>query len=294
MNLRDLQYLVSVAKYRHFGKAAEACNVSQPSLSMQIKKLEDTLGVQLFERTNKHVMVTSIGKEIAIRAKKILCDAEEIEKFAKTHHDPFAGEIRIGAFPTLAPYFFPNIVPKIIKALPKLKLLLVEEKTDILINKIQQGEIDAAFLALPVEGDDLENVPLFDDPFLLAVPSSHSLAHELEVRQSDIVNNELLLLEDGHCLRSQALEVCRAMKAGEHQDFRATSLETLRQMVASGIGITLIPKLAVQKHKDIKYIPFMSPSPSRTIGLAWRKTSARITCFQKIAKIASKVYSAES
>lgn len=290
MNLRDLQYLVSVAELRHFGKAAEACNVSQPSLSMQIKKLEDTLGVQLFERTNKHVMVTEIGNEIVKRAKKLLCDAEEIKEFASAHQDPFAGKIRIGAFPTLAPYFFPYIVPKIRKMLPKLRLLLVEEKTDILVNKIIQGELDAAFLALPVEGDELESLPLFEDPFLLAVPIHHPLADNKQISQADIINNDLLLLEDGHCLRSQALEICRVMRVGEYQDFRATSLETLRQMVASGTGITLIPEIAVRKQKDIKYIPFKKPSPSRKIGLVWRRTSARTVCFQKIAQIAAKQF----
>lgn len=288
MNLRDLHYLVTVAENRHFGKAAELCHVSQPSLSVQIKKLEETLGIQLFERTNKHVMVTAIGKDIVERAKKLLRDAEEIKAVAKAHHNPFAGQIRIGAFPTLAPYFFPHIIPKLRKALPDLKLLLVEEKTEILVNKIQQGEIDAAFLALPIEGEGLHSLPLFDDPFLLAVPSTHPLANKKRIKQSDILEDELLLLEEGHCLRSQALEVCHAMKVGEYQDFRATSLETLRQMVASGIGITLMPQLAAHKHKDITYIPFAPPSPSRSIGLVWRKTSALTACFQKIGKIAAK------
>ncbi|MBL4596799.1 MAG: LysR family transcriptional regulator [Robiginitomaculum sp.] len=290
MNLRDLKYLVAVADNKHFGKAAKISHVSQPALSMQVQKLESELGVQLLERTNKTVMVTEIGKDIVERARKIIQETEEIKAIAKTHQDPFAGRIRLGAFPTLAPYFFPTIVPKISKALPKLKLFLVEEKTEQLLDQLKNGTLDAAIIALPVHGEQLQTLPLFEDEFLLAVHAKHHLAKRKRVDQSNLEGEPLLLLEEGHCLRNHALVVCSLMQTSEVQDFRATSLETLRQMVASSIGITLIPKIAVQKHKDISYIPFTAPAPSRTIVLVWRKTSARGACFEKIGQLIHAIY----
>ena len=284
MNLRDLQYLTAVADHEHFGKAARACNTSQPTLSMQLKKLEETLGVQLFERTNRQVMITPVGEEIAQRARRILREAEEIKAVAKTAQDPYAGEFRLGAFPTLAPYFLPQAVPAIRKKLPKLKLLLIEEKTESLVERLRAGTLDAALLALPVHEDALETMHLFDDAFLLAVPRGHPLAKRNTIRQSDIADERLLLLEDGHCLRAQALEVCSMTGASENQEFRATSLETLRYMVASGVGITLIPEMAMKKGDGIAYIPFARPAPSRSIGLAWRKSSARLLCIKTLAE----------
>ncbi|MES2983745.1 MAG: LysR substrate-binding domain-containing protein [Pseudomonadota bacterium] len=283
MNLRDLQYLVAVADHQHFSKAAQACHVSQPTLSMQLKKLEDYLGVQLLERSNKKVMVTPIGKIVVERARRMMQEAHAIEQVAKAAQDPYSGDFRLGAFPTLAPYFLPRIAPLIRKKLPKLKLLLIEEKTAQLLERLQAGTLDAALVALPVESDTLTTAPLFDDPFLLAVPLGHALAKRRTIRQHDIEDEPLLLLEDGHCLRNQALAVCSLIGASEHQDFRATSLETLRQMVASGVGITLIPELAMKKNDGIAYIPFSSPTVSRTIGLAWRKTSARQPCIDRLA-----------
>jgi len=285
MNLRDLEYLVAVADRKHFGKAAEHCHVSQPTLSMQLKKLEEYLGVQLFERTNKHVMITEAGEKIAERARQILRNAEEIKEIGKTAQDCYAGDFRLGAFPTLAPYFLPLAVPKITKKFPKLKLLLIEEKTEQLLDGLKAGSMDAALIALPIKDDDLESAPLFNDPFFLAVPLGHPLAKRKSINQNEIKGEHLLLLEDGHCLRSQALEVCSMIGASEQQDFRATSLETLRQMVASGIGITLIPKLAMKKNDGIAYIPFAKSAPSRTIGLVWRKTSARKSCIEAMIGI---------
>ncbi len=284
MNLNKFKYLIAVAEYKHFGRAAKSCFVSQPALSMQLQKLETELGVQLFERTNKNVMITAVGKDIVKRAKQLLQDVNEIKEIARAYHDPFAGELRLGAFPTLAPYFFPSIVPQIKQSLPELKLLLVEEKTDKLLQKIKNGEIDAAFLALGFEDDKgLETLPLFDDPFLLAVPTNHLLANRKKIKLADIAGEKLLLLEDGHCLRSQALSVCSLVGA-KQQEFRATSMETLRQMVASGVGITLIPKLARKDNDGIAYVDFSKPYPSRTICLVWRKTSPRIQCFKQIAE----------
>lgn len=282
MNLRDLQYLTAVADLRHFGQAAARCNISQPTLSMQLKKLEETLGVQLFERNNKQVMVTPIGEEIAQHARHILREAQEIKEIAKTAQDPLAGEFRLGAFPTLAPYFLPLAVPAIRKKLPKLKLLLLEEKTEALLERLKAGTLDAALLALPIEKDGLETTLLFNDQFLLAVPLNHPLAKRKTILQNDIAHERLLLLEDGHCLRSQALEFCH-MAGAEEQEFRATSLETLRQMVAAGSGITLMPRMSMRKGDGIVYIPFAGNAPSRSIGLVWRKTSPRKPCIEAIA-----------
>lgn len=291
MNLRDLQYLVAVAEHRHFGKAADQCHTSQPTLSMQLKKLEETLGVQLFERTSKKVMITPIGETITAKARHILQESRDIRELAKAAQDPFAGEFRLGAFPTLAPYFLPIAVPAIHKSLPKLKLLLVEEKTPLLLERLKAGTLDAAFLALPIEEDGLETLPLFEDPFLLAVSPKHALAKRKHVSQRDLKGEQLLLLEDGHCLRSQALEVCSLIGSSEHQDFRATSLETLRQMVAAGVGITLMPQLAIGKDTSVRYIPFDGLAPSRTIGLVWRETSARSICIDAIKNIIATLVS---
>ncbi len=282
MNLRDLQYLVAVAELGHFGKAALQCNTSQPTLSMQLKKLEDYLGVQLIERSNKRVMMTPIGESIAAQANTILQHSADIHALAKAAQDPFAGEFRLGAFPTLAPYYLPVAVPAIHQALPRLKLLLVEEKTPLLLERLKTGALDAAFLALPVEEEWAESVPLFDDPFLLAVPHHHPLAKRKQVTQRDLQDERLLLLEDGHCLRSQALAVCSLTGAAEQQEFRATSLETLRQMVGAGVGITLMPQLAAGKEKSVKYLPFAGLAPSRTIGLVWRKHTARKACIERV------------
>jgi len=290
MNLRDLLYLAAVAKHLHFGRAAEECNISQPTLSMQLKKLEDTLGVQLFERTNKSVMLTPIGKDITQRAERILSEAAQIRTLAKASKDPFAGEIRLGIFPTLAPYLLPTLMPKLKKQFPKLNILLVEEKTPLLIEKLTSGELDAAILAMPV-ANDFAQMRLFEEPFLLAVPSSHKLAGKKSIALSDISNETMLLLEDGHCLREQALEVCHMIGAGESKNFRATSLETLRHMVASGGGITLIPKLAtLDGDLNLRYVHFKKPAPSRTIGLYWRKTSAREPLLKEIGAGMQKQY----
>ncbi|MGE3622775.1 MAG: LysR substrate-binding domain-containing protein [Bdellovibrionales bacterium] len=289
MNLRDLQYLVAVADHRHFGKAAADCHISQPTLSMQLKKLEDYLGAQLIERSRRQVAMTPVGAEIVQRARGLLRESEEIRNLARMAQDPYAGDLRLGAFPTLAPYFLPMAVPAIHKALPKLKLLLVEEKTAALLDRLKAGMLDAALLALPAKLDGLESAALFDDPFLLAVPHDHALAGRKYVRAHDLKGEKLLLLEDGHCLRSQALDACSTVGASEYGEFRATSLETLRQMVAAGVGITLIPGMAAGKDKAVTYISFGDSGPYRTIGLVWRKQAARKECIRKIAGLLKAV-----
>ncbi|MES2204366.1 MAG: DNA-binding transcriptional regulator OxyR [Pseudomonadota bacterium] len=284
MNSRDLEYLVALSNLKHFGKAAEACFVSQPALSMQIKKLEESLGVQLLERTNKSVLLTDHGVIIAERAKQILHQIDEIKEIAKSAKDPLRGEIRIGIFPTLAPYLLPLIIPSLSKIYPKLSFYLIEEQTSALIEQLKEGKIHAAFLALPVDEKNFDHVKLFDEEFLLAVPINHRLAKLKTIKQKDLENENLLLLEQGHCMRDQALDLCHRMNIAENQNFRATSLETLRQMVAAGVGITLMPKLACIPNRTLTYIPFSTPKPMRTIGLFWRNSSAKQLLLKQISE----------
>ncbi len=284
MNIRDLKYLIAVAREQHFARAAEKSFVSQPTLSMQIKKLEDELGVQIFERSQKNFLVTAVGKEIIKKAEIILCEAEEIKNIAKNSLDPASGELRVGAFPTLASYFFPNFVGKFSKKFRKLKLLLIEEKTEELLKKLKNGEIDAAFIALPLGDNSFESHKIFSEEFLLAVPKNHELAKKKNVQTKDLKGKTLMLLEDGHCLRNQALEACSMLGAFEQQDFKASSLETLRQMVINGSGITLMPEIAARKADKISYIK-INNAPKRTIGLVWRKNSSRKELMKEIAKI---------
>lgn len=283
MNIKDLRYFLAVAELQHFGQAAEQCCVSQPTLSGQIKKLEQELGVTLLERTNRRVMLTDIGEQVARSARRILREVDTIHEVARSSHDPLSGSFRLGAFPTLSTYIFPSLVPKVKQSLPDLRLILIEEKTAILLEKLRKGDIDAALLALPVHDDYLVSQPLFDDEFLLAVPPEHPLANAQSVDQKALKNHRLLLLEEGHCLRDQALEICGLNGIAEEQDFRATGLETLRQMVKAGSGITFMPSIAVQKDETgIHYVPFTSPAPIRTIGLVWRKTTARQQLIDKL------------
>lgn len=279
MNLRDLRYLVALADHKHFGRAAEASFVSQPTLSTQIRKLEDELGVALVERAPRRVMLTPVGREIAERARRVLADVGQMTEIARRSQDPEAGTVRLGLFPTLAPYLLPHVLPRIRARFPRLELLLVEEKTDQVLARLRDGRLDAGLLALPLHDDQLHAEPLFEEPFVLAVPEGHPLARrEKPLDLHDLDDQHLLLLEEGHCLRDQALDVCRAAGASERDGFRATSLETLRQMVAAGVGITLLPTLAVQPpvppSPDVRLLPFKGRAPSREIAMVWRRSSA--------------------
>lgn len=286
MNIRDLRYFAAVAELKHFGKAAEKCCVTQPTLSGQIKKLEEQLEVKLFERTNRRVVMTETGRQIYEVAIRILKEVEKIKEISQNSHDPMSGKFRLGAFPTLAMYIFPSLVPKVKKEMPDLRLILMEEKTALLIEKLRNGEIDAALLALPVNEDFLVCQKLFDDEFYLAVPGGHELTGYKKIDQKQLKKYPLLLLEEGHCLRDQALEVCQLHGLGEEHDFKATGLETLRQMVKAGTGITFMPEIAIKEKEDgICYIPFVSPPPVRTIGLVWRKTSQRQLVIEKLAEM---------
>jgi LysR family hydrogen peroxide-inducible transcriptional activator len=287
MNLRALQYFVKLADLRHFSKAAEACFVSQPTLSTQIRKLEEELGVQLVERSPKNNMLTPVGEEIASRAKLVLSDIEQIRAVARRSGNPADGVLRLGLFPTLAPYFLPHVVPEVRRLFPNLKLQLAEEKTEDILRLLQQGDLDAALLALPITGDGLELEVLFDEPFVLALPADHPLVKTPHIGMDDLNGNELLLLEEGHCLREHALEVCALAGAHERVDFHATSMETLRQMVAAEVGITLMPILAVKppiaETGNIVIRHFDDPQPSRTIALVWRSSSALSEFFHELA-----------
>lgn len=278
MNFRDLGYLVAVGEYGHFGQAAEACFVSQPTLSTQIKKLERELGVQLIERTTKAARLTDVGAKVVERAKVVLDQEGAIRDIALQAQDPESGSIRMGLFPTLAPYLLPHVVPALRDRFPRMEFLLVEEKTEVLVTALGNGELDAAFIARPIPGDGFEEEYLFTEPFFLAVPGNHRWAQRSEPVEVDELSTEpILLLEEGHCLRDQALSVCQMAGATERVGFRATSMETLRQMVAAEVGVTLLPELAVQppvpEPDNVSIIPFTDPAPNREIGLYWRPTS---------------------
>lgn len=289
MNLRDLKYLVALAEHRHFGRAAEASFVSQPTLSMQIRKLEEEFGVALVERTSRKVMMTPIGLEILAHARNVVDEIEIMRNLARSSQDPSTGRIRLGAFPTLGPYFLPLAVPALRAAFPALELYLIEEKSDVLVTQLKEGKLDAALLALPLHDDRITSEPLFDERFLLAAPEGDPLAKAKQVRTSDLVDHSLLLLEDGHCLRDQALEVCRMSGARERAGFRATSLETLRQMVAAGMGMTLLPELAVREGQPtpdgMVVRAFDGAQPVRTIALAWRSSAPSAAFFRQLAQV---------
>ncbi len=278
MNLRDLSYFIALADHLHFGRAAAASFVSQPTLSTQIRKLEEELGVTLVERAPRNVMLTPAGRDVAARARRIVADVEEMREAARRSQDPEAGTVTLGLFPTLGPYLLPHVVQDIRRRFPRLELLLVEEKSDVLLERLQQGRLDAALLALPVNDDQLEVEFLFEEPFVLAVPESHPLAGRGPLSLGDLADERLLLLADGHCLRDQALDVCQMAGAAEKAEFQATSLETLRQMVAANVGVTLLPTLAVKppvaRPDNIRLVDFRAPAPSRRIAMVWRRSTA--------------------
>lgn len=287
MNLRDLRYLVALADERHFGRAAERCYVSQPTLSAQVRKLEEYLGVPLVERQPRRVTLTEAGEKIVERARRLLLEADAIVELAKTDRDPLSGALKLALIPTVGPYLLPHVARRLKRDLPRLKLMLYEYQTAPLLERLRAGEIDMGILALPVPLDGLEAEPLYDEPFTLAVPAGHRLADQERVRVEDLKGEALLLLEDGHCLRDQALEVCSRVRVQEEQDYRATSLETLRQMVAAGHGVTLLPQLAVDSPvgsaRGLRAKPFVRPAPARTIGAVWRKSTTRTPAIAAIA-----------
>ena len=289
IKLKDLRYLLAVADTRHFGKAAQRCFVSQPTLSAQLRKLEEYLGVPLIERQPRRVALTDAGEAIAARARRMVEASDEISSLANALRDPLAGKLRVALLPTIGPYLLPLVSLKLRKALPRLDLLLYEYQTQPLLEKLQHGEIDVGILALPIHSEGLESRPLYEEPFVLAVPDHHRLARQKQVRVADLESETLLLLEEGHCLRDQALEVCSHTLINEKQDFRATSIETLRQMVAAGAGSTLLPMLASRGSyghtRGVKILPFTAPAPARQIGAVWRRSTTRRPAIDAICEV---------
>jgi len=289
LKLKDLRYLVALADERHFGRAARKSFVSQPTLSAQLKKLETYLGIQLIERQPNQVTLTDAGEQIVARARRILEASDEVVTLARSHRDPLAGKLRLALLPTIGPYLLPRVVREIHKALPRLELRLYEYQTAQMLEKLHAGLVDVGILALPVNLEGLESRALYDEPFALAIPTHHRLAKKTSVRVEDLKDETLLLLEDGHCLRDQALEVCSSIGMQEKQDFRATSLETLRQMVATGAGVTLLPELAgagaYGKASGVVLRPFVKPVPVRHIGAVWRKSTARKPAIEAVCKL---------
>lgn len=290
MNLRELEYIVALHEHRHFGRAAASCYVSQPTLSTQVRKLESELGVELIERTSRSVIFTAVGEAIVERARRVLSETDDIRGLARQASRPHAGTIRLGMFPTLGPYLLPHVVPHLHARFPGLEILLVEEKTAILLEELRSGALDAVAIALPIEDESLHVEPLFREDFVLALPADDPIAQTEEPVPSTVLEGEeLLLLTEGHCLRDQALDVCTSSGASEHDGFRATSLETLRHMVAAGVGSTLLPELAVAPpvtpNPSIVLRRFRDPAPHRDIALLWRRTSVFRDLLPEVADV---------
>ena len=284
MNLRDLKYLIALADHMHFGKAADACCISQPTLSMQIKKLEEFLGVQLIERTYKKFIFTPHGIEITAKARKIIHEANQIITYAQTAHDPFKGTINLGVIPTVAPYFLPKILPKLQKKYPLLQINIFEGQTQNITKQLERGILDLLLLALPIESDNFDFKIFCHEVFFLAVNTYHPFAKKSSITPNDLKKENVLLLTDGHCLRDQALDICHKVGAKENTNFQASSIETIRQMVIAGFGVTLMPQYACQNKNDIKYIPFKDPQPYRKVGLAWRQSSVKMPVIEDFKK----------
>ena len=288
MTLQELKYLVALADHGHFGRAAEACFITQSTLSTQIKKLEDFLGVTLFDRSLKRVTPTPTGREILQAARNIVEESERIRELAKHAQDPMARSIHLGVIPTLGPYYLPHALTLVHKKHPDLRMLLREEMTPQILEHLADGKLDAGLLALPVSDDSLRVEPLFHEPFYAALPAGHALAQHGVLKISDIMGEKLLLLDEGHCLRDQALDVCGSGSRGR-EEVRATSLETLRQMVGMGLGLTLLPALAVDagprvSRKAVEIRAFKKPSPGRTVGLVWRRRAPFPETFERLVQ----------
>ena len=292
MNIRDLKYIIAVAETQHFGKAAERCFVSQPTLSGQIKKLEDELGISIFERTRRSVKITPVGESILSHARQIMEQVDAIEQLALASQDPFAGPLRIGVIPTLSPYLMPLVMKPLQTKYPQMKLVLSEELTDILLARLRNHEIDAALLATPVDDPGLSTMPLFDEPFWVAYPRKHAFYHKEKITLRDLDKENLLLLSEGHCLAKQAMDVCR-IKDREHQgelsDLRAASLETLIQFVRAGVGVTLVPALAMQGSwatgSGVVAQRLTIDDASRRISLVYRQSYPRVAALQAYTEI---------
>jgi len=287
-SVRQLECVVAIADHGSFRAAARACSITQPALSAQIASLEAELGAALFERVRPRARPTPLGVEVVARARELLAGLDAIGEVARGHGEPLSSPLRLGVIPTIAPYLLPRAMPRLRRKHPGLRLFLREAQTPELVAAVTCGELDCALLAAEAELGDLETAPLFEEPFLLAVPRGHPLAEGPPLRERDLQGSEVLLLEDGHCLRDQALSVCRRARAPEVADVRAGSLATLIEMVAGGLGITLLPEMATAGARplprDLVLRPFAAPAPTRTIALAWRRRASRTRDFQLLAE----------
>lgn len=292
VNFRDLQYAVAVAEERHFGRAAERCHVSQPTLSGQVRKLEESLGVTLFERTSRSVAVTAVGEEVVRHARLALAQAAQIEDIARAHRDPLAGPLRLGVIPTVSPYLMPLVLGRLKQRYPDLTPVLVEEVTESLLERLAAHEIDAAVIATTPAAPELAALPLFDEPFWVAYPPGHRLAALAEITEADLADIDLLLLTDGHCLRDQVLEVCarpRQIVGQRFADLRASSLETLLNMVAAGFGCTLVPALAVRgpqlANRGVIARPLKLATATRPVALWYRRSFPQPGMMEAVADV---------
>lgn len=294
MTLTELKYLVAVARERHFGRAAEACFVSQPTLSVAIRKLEDELGVTIFERGGSEVGVTGIGQTLVSQAQKVLEESANLKELARRGNDPLAGSLRVGVIHTIGPYLLPKLVPRQISCTPQMPLVLQENFTTKLIELLRQGELDCAMMALPLPETGLMTRPLYDEQFVVVIPASHPWAERTSISAEDLKQQNMLLLGTGHCFRDQVLEVCpelsrfAAASEGIQRTFEGSSLETIRHMVAAGIGITVMPITSVpvleRNHTLLRYIPFEAPVPDRRVVLVWRKSFPRMSAIETLAQ----------
>ncbi|HEY0224679.1 MAG TPA: LysR substrate-binding domain-containing protein [Pseudolabrys sp.] len=290
ITLRQLRYLSALARHRHFGRAAADCAVSQPALSMQVRELEREIGAELVERRPGDITLTGTGLEVAERAEQILTATRDLVDFAR-HRDVLSGTLKLGIIPTLAPYILPRVLPQLQAKYPQLRLEVRETQTKMLLGELSGGELDAVMLALPAEAADVETLSLFDDRFLLAVPASDKLPSRGRVSIDDVDQRRLILLEEGHCLRDQALAFCATRRRDAPASLGATSLTTVMQMVANGYGVTLVPEVAVDadlRDARVKLLRFSEPEPGRSIGLAWRRTSPRKQDFEALGKVIAK------
>ncbi|MCO5131720.1 MAG: hydrogen peroxide-inducible genes activator [Xanthobacteraceae bacterium] len=292
LSLKQLRYFDAVARTRHFGKAAEQCAVTQPALSMQIQELERTLGVKLIERSRGRVMLTKAGLDIAARGAGVLAGARDIVDAARAQGDTLAGPLRLGVIPSVAPYVLPVLLPVIRDRHPDLDLHLRETRTRHLIGELDDGGLDLLLMALPVDAPEIATLALFDDRFLLAMPGSRQITHRIHATPELLEQDRLLLLEEGHCLRDQALAFCNLRRADNIDTFGASNLSTIVQMVSNGLGMTLLPEMSIQlecRRSDIRLMRFVEPQPSRTIGLAWRRSSPRARHFTEFGKLIASV-----
>ncbi|MCW7539999.1 LysR substrate-binding domain-containing protein [Aquabacterium sp. A7-Y] len=298
MTLTELRYIVAVARERHFGRAAEACFVSQPTLSVAIKKLEDELDVKIFERGASEVSVTPLGEDIVRQAQAVLDEAAAIKEIAKRGKDPLAGPLRLGIIYTIGPYLLPGLVKQAIEQVPQMPLMLQENFTVKLLEMLRTGELDCAIMAEPFPDTGLAIAPLYDEPFVVAVPRHHALARRENVSSEEVKRETMLLLGTGHCFRDHVLEVCPEFARfssdaeGIRKSFEGSSLETIKHMVASGMGITVVPQLSVPREpqQHVAYIPFRDPVPTRRVVLVWRRTFTR---YEAIAALRNAIYACE-